>query len=365
MKNRFLLLVNSLLMISSLASCNTNINNDKTALDYGSLCLNSEEPLELINKTDTDNDRLLDFFTHKEDGETIKSYKSAIIAFYFTNGCACWTATKGLLKQFALKYNVLIYYYNATGVDAKDVAYSVNIKNVNNDPLYAIIKKGKLEYVDRFNSEKSRFSDFKIFEQHLLTKIELPRMFYVSKEQLDAMYNSTNNFVIYFAWSSCSDCKYTNDHFLYDYMAKTNKKMYVLDCDVDGIRFDDKGNVDNEQYTAFKQAYGLSSDTNPTFGYETGFVPTFFYVEPNGNKITSIKSGIVVQNDKINDENIVTRTYFTNERKDNLDYIDGIEVSVLEGVQLKEGEKLGYLEQKEEFAKYHNPLLKSFLDLHL
>ena len=367
-KNALKFLTISTLGIIAVSSCTTPSVNSKLILDYGNMD-NSVDHLVQIN-TNKNHYAIDDFLDHYEEGDDngkvlVDSKRNVLMAVSYDNYCGCWKGFKPILEDYAKNNNLIFYHYEASGALAQEIAAGYGIKNVGTNPVWILIKDGKIIYQDVYSSSKKRFSDYDSFASFVEQKIEKPRMYYINKEQLDNKFMGDENFVLYYSRSTCNDCKFVNNNFLVNYMeTRKDKVMYILDCDVPGIRYNSEGEYDETQWFTFKDDYGLSNKYNVTYGYDGGYVPTFFYYEPNGDEITSIKDGAVVFNDTLN-EGRVTNTYFTEVRSANLHYLDKVETKVLEGVLVDEtGQKKGD-EKRKAVAKYHNPLLKAFLDLYL
>ena len=260
--------------------------------------------------------------------------------------------------------------------------------------LYAtlgIFKDGKLAYQHGTSDETDKWiSDRTEFASWMNYRIQMPTMFYISKEQLDQKYNGNQEFTVLFTRSTCPDCGYLSNNFLKEYTAANPNlsKSYVLDCDVEGIRLvkNDKGQyvgpsnggTDSyqlaayEQWSSFKRDYGLAySEENPA-GWSSGFVPTLYHINPEGNgKKTGdvIDGAAVLFNDSIQD-GVIQSSYFTAERLklDCLSYLKE-DTSILEenkvlvGKEVKpQGDRTKSLYFHEEQGVYHEPIAKVFLD---
>lgn len=376
----------SLLFIAAslLAGCTTK--DEKIYLDYGNYDF-SNGYTKLINPELKYNSKIFDYidYTDPETKEKFDSKKSALILIkYDSLKCSCYDGMKAVLSAYAQKHNVLIHEYDATSAGASEYAAQLGIKKVSLNPMYILVREGKIVLQDIYNGNK-RFSDLNAFETYISPKVVLPtKMFFISKDQLDEKYNNKEKFNIYFSRSTCPDCQYIDDNFLINYMKKTKNTgvLYILDCDVNGVRLTD-GEVDSAQWQAFKHQYGLSVENNADYGYDTGYVPSFYRINPTGKDsfAASIIDGSVAFNDSIakqeNGKYIVTNSYYTNERKEKLHYLDNVATKVLLGLQLDssdvdiipytiEGQIYEYASWSHAPAlKYHAPLLEAFLNKYM
>jgi hypothetical protein len=127
-------------------------------------------------------------------------------------------------------------------------------------------------------------------------------------------------------------------------------------------------------WTEFKTNYGMDTNLNSTFGYSTGFVPTFMYIETNGQSIQAnpliIKDMVVTYNDSSlanpsspfnADTNprttALTRTFFDGSRP--LQYTDLDLRDLVLPVHNSTAELRTILEP------YHNQAMADFFDMYL
>ena len=179
-------------------------------------------------------------------------------------------------------------------------------------------------------------TSYEAFKTWMLNRIELPRVFFVNKEQLDALYAGSQEFTIYFSRQRCGDCSYMQRG-LYSSWYESHltgvQDSYIIDCDAPGIAsiMDENGQVHyrdedseygqaaTEQYNAFKVEYGLAYSSSNPAGYNQGVFPTIFHVNPDGTNKTGdvIDASGVFFNETIQDGK-VTESYFDGSR-DNLE----------------------------------------------
>ena len=114
-------------------------------------------------------------------------------------------------------------------------------------------------------------------------------------------------------------------------------------------------------YDAFKVEYGLDEAMDNPSGYGTGYVPTLYHVNPEGNgkkRGDVIDMSGVFYNDRIEDGKIAD-TYFTEERLglESLSYLrdSHVEIKILLGQEVASYDRAG-------IGAYHDLILNAFLD---
>lgn len=359
-KNRFRSLL--LMMLIGLTSCGSN-NETKVPLLYG--------------------DESLTTFVTVNDSDIVTKIENKENFFFFTylNGCGCWTNFR---DQVLIPYinNTHIYAYgievNAIkGTVDYDIFYDLPVNsNKSNTPVMGLYENGEIKYSLAYTEKnKTTFESLAAFENWMTRYSELPTMFFINLNQLNTMLESSKKFVLYYSRKSCPDCTYLERNFLKNY-GKTHltaNKLFILDCDVEGIRYLN-GQYDEAQFNAFKDQYGLSN-THHDLGYAQGFVPTFQWIVGDGQSILSdvsitriVEDQIVTLNDSARLEGndvVIDRTYFDGSRN------HGYTAPVLSNKVLTLDE-FTYVETsgtyrylREAQAKYTDPVLQEFLNLYL
>ncbi len=344
-----------------LTSCG---DGEKVHLNYGTKITNALEDITSYGNLQT----------------KINDGSNFLIVVYTKSGCSCWNTFEHMvLEPFNAENNTLIYKINYnlffSGDEPLDT-FGISISESN--ASIALFKDGKVKTQEMYQESNKMFKDKSYFEAWFEKNCVLPNMFYINKSQLDGLYASTTPFVIEFSRETCPDCRYVNSHGLKDFSTKisTSKPLYIFD--VDEVRLDSSGNIQTDIWNTFKKEYGLSNELNFVYGYGTGYVPTFFYIEPNGTDKAGInvnKSAAVFVNDKIElvDGIYKVKTSFYSEaRKPNLSYLSSASTPVLEGLVIPESDVTVYPEYGNYIAwnysaaeVYHNPLLNLFLEQYL
>ena len=347
MKKAFILLP---LSIALLSGCD---NNKKVDLKYGQMY-----------STDVS---FIDYLTLKEKIDDKETFLLTVSA----PTCSCWSTFRSVLNAYIDEHHVLVYaiqydqFHDESGKSLD--TFGLNIQS--GYTSFAIVENGELR-ANLKSGKEQLFKSITSFEKYMSDMVSLPKAFYVSLEQVDELYKKDETSLIYFARSTCGDCGYFDKHFLNNY--EISNTMFILDCETIGIReYDEEGHLTPEsaiKWAAFKQAYGLGSEHNPDYGYDTGYVPTLLLV--HGGESVSYLSGCVYFNDTVSkDDNgyYVSNSYYTEERLSKLEYLNDFSgTKILKGERISEeaitafGEY--YMWDQDDAAKLHNPLAKALLD---
>ncbi|MCQ2742575.1 MAG: hypothetical protein MJ239_04685 [Bacilli bacterium] len=324
----------------------------------------------------------------------VNKKESFVVCVLGSPTCGCWHNFRdNILSRYMKAHNLDVYLIKH---EQFDDAEKFGLKVSASNEVIGIFKDGVL--LDQHdNVEGSDFaSDYSTFAAWMDERVVAPSMLYVSKKQLDELYEGKINgekaveeFTIYFSRSSCGDCSYLSKTMLRSYLGETKRQTsFIIECDMEGIRFVNGEGPGSEnpnqiaataQWNSFKEEYGLAEGPNNPGGFGTGYVPTLFHIHANGdgNKTGEdvIDGGAVYFNDSTelaNEEYKITSSYYTEERLERveLDYLKNsdVEKKVLKGASLGkyEGEKSGYYSwYQQEAAKLHDPIMKAFLDAYI
>lgn len=345
-------------------------------ISIASSACSTESKINLVYGREVDN-TLVDIATYGDLKSKIEDQSNFILAVYTKNGCACWSTFEHMVME---KYNnekhTLIYkinYNNFFEGETKLDTFGLDIRS--DRATISLFKEGTLKYQEVYSEGNKIFTNKDYFAEWLEGKANLPTIFYISKAQLDQKYLGSEKFLINFSRETCPDCSYLNKTALKSFGEKhlDMKSSYIFD--VDEIRLDKDGNVQTEIWNAFKDEYGLSNVNNTTYGYNSGYVPTLFLIQPNnGEKISSIKMASVYFNDTIakNDQSqyYVSKSFYSTTRYSSIEaYAKNVQTNVLEGVVVDDADVVeyngNYYWTHEGAAKYHAPLMEAFLNYSL
>ena len=343
-------------------------------LVFGGLSLSScsgQEKVDLMfGEKDAQDVTTITFLDLKEK---VQNKDNFLIAVQYSDGCACWNSeAHPIIKRFVQEKDVIIYHIKYEELRGGGNDFGITI--ITGQVSVALFENGELKKCLNTRDDAA-LKDYGLFSSYIESVAQLPRMYYVSKSDVENMYKTNSKSVIYFSRSTCGDCNYIDSHFLKDWSKSHpnySKEIYVLDCDQKGIRYGEDGKLDSAQWSAFKDAFGLSTLNNPTFGFNSGYVPSFYLVQGSASGVNFL-SGAVAFNDTVelvNNQYVVTDTYYTEARLPSLKYIDEkVEHKVLKDLVLTSEDVKVYPEYNnyiswthESAEKYHNPLLEKFLD---
>lgn len=280
--------------------------------------------------------------------------------------CLCYASFASSLRKYMEKHNAEIYAIDSSELSSFSERYGLNF--LLGEQSLAIFEDGKIKKQE--TSGEERLSSLEKMES-FFKDVSWSKMLYINKEQLDSFLKTRGTYTIGYLRKTCSDCSYLSYHFLKEYNEKTfQKEIYVIECDVEGIRYTD-GEFDQENWSSFKNQYGLSSEWNASFGYGEGYVPSFFTYEVKGKNDLSVVDGAVYANDVLEYQNGTCRIIDSYWDKREHPYYSslgkGIQTNLL-GLKIAKEDCLEvdsqYYWMKEKMAKYHDPLMEGYLDFY-
>ena len=306
--------------------------------------------------------------THSELTSLVSEKKEFILLVYDKNNtCTCWEDFEKTILSFVKRENALMYAISPSEFDGGHETFGLNIAK--NEETIAIFEDGEVRHQKTTSGDKDEFMKEEKFASWLNEKVHFSKMLYVNAIQYFELFGKGEQFTVGYLRSSCPDCSYVEDAVLSSFNAKDNNVSYVIDCDVDGIRFKN-GQYDEEQWSFFKEYSGLSSSGSEDFGYGQGYVPSFYtYAGYNAPTIGErIADAVVYLNDKIEKnaetgEYYVADSFFTEERENVLGFLGNtkVETTVLKGMRIPAEDIENGNWKKSAAAKYHNPLLEAYL----
>lgn len=329
-----------------------------------------------------------DIITHSKLASMVEESDSFVLLVYNKySTCTCWQIFKQTITAYMKNTNAQIFtinYSELKNIVSEGQPYGLAYDETGTTETIAIFENGSLKTQrSRSGLEDPWANDLAVFTEWMEGRVSFTKSLYVNKAQLDALYAGKKAFTIMFSRESCGDCSYVNNHFLKDYNSKNNvEDFYIIDCDSTDIRpLKENGELDSEAWASFKDEYGLSVTNNPTFGYDQGFVPTFFHINPisGSTKSEMIDDGDVYFNDTVelvSSDLKITSSFFTEERLANLQFLTDAPSdlkTVLQGMAIPkenattydfEGNKY-YFWNHSSAATYHDALLSIFLDTYI
>lgn len=249
--------------------------------------------------------------------------------------CGCTVEFLPVMRQWIDETDIVTYYLEYTELEFQTDKFGIPFVT-GRVPILNIFENGTLEHYQAYNPNKSSdnafFYDLALLRAWFEDRIIFPSFQFLNKANLDQLFLESNRqFILYIGREDCPDCSYAFQTFLVPFL-KTNPNLptiYGFDVMVNGIRVPtvpgQEATTGNNTpgWETFKTNYGMNTVLNTTFGYATGFVPTFMFIETNGQSIQEdpsiIQDMIVTYNDSSRNENgewtqQLTRTYFDGTR---------------------------------------------------
>ncbi len=244
--------------------------------------------------------------------ESMVNNEETFIIVIGNNTCLCTLDFLPVLSQWIQETNIPVYYLEFTLILYQEEKFNIPVLN-GNAPILNIFDSGTLKHFQAYNTTRSSDNAF-LYNLDLLTtwfntRIILPSFQFLTKANFDALFLENKRMMIYIGREDCPDCTYAFNTFVVPFL-KANRNLppiYGLDVMLNGIRvpvvpgLESTTGNNTPGWDTFKAEYGLNTVLNTTFGYATGFVPSFMIIEANGNLIkddpTIIKDMIVTYND--------------------------------------------------------------------
>ena len=242
-------------------------------------------------------------------------------------GCGCTVEFLPVMREWIELHRVPTYYLEYTLLAFQTDKFDIPLVNTN-VPILAIFDTGELAFSRTYHlsksSENALFYDLDLLSAWFSERIILPNFVFLNKANFDALFTTQENMIVYIGRRTCPDCTYAFNTFMKPYLRNhpNTPTIYGLDVLDNEIWVPETGNT-TPGWETFKTDYGMNNVLNTTFGYATGFVPTFLFIEGNGNTIKDdpsiIKDMIVTYNDSSRDSEgtftqALTRTFFDGSR---------------------------------------------------
>lgn len=302
-------------------SCHAGeIDKSKIALDYGHY---RENPIESVYEFDDLNYDQLDALMTKKE--------SFVLLTYHNRYCGCWTSFAPLAVQFANLYHYDFRILDVALLSGHSEKFGI-YSGEDLMPGIVFIRRGKVIrqsiYGKIDENKRQFFKQYPDFESYMFKGIYLPKMYYIDKEVLDDKLNNNEQLNLYVAKATCDDCGYINKEYLLKWSDKNHtveNPLYIFDIEIYQSEEYEEG-----YYQTIKDTYGLSIVGNESFGYNTGYVPTF-----QRRTGWTVNDMITVLNDsyEVVEEQYIIHSYFTEARVGNSPILrDQPEKFVIEGM---------------------------------
>ncbi len=263
--------------------------------------------------------------TQTLSGETIRlnSYASlrskvdaqdTFVLVIGNQSCTCTSDFLPLLSTWMIDTKLPVHYLEFSLLLNQTEQFGIPLLT-GNTPLLTIFDQGELKfdasYTTRDTNLKKIFLELPALVTWFEQRITFPSFQFLTKANFDRLFTTKRNMIIYIGREDCPDCQHAFTTFLSPWLRTTNNlpPIYGLDVMRNGIRIptlpgseSTTGN-NTPGWSEFKTNYGMDNQWNTTFGYATGFVPTFMYIETDGQSIQTnpniIKDMVVTYNDSV------------------------------------------------------------------
>jgi hypothetical protein len=219
--------------------------------------------------------------------------------------CGCTTEFLPVMRDWIEENSILTYYLEYTKLESATNKFEIPMVT-GSIPVLAIFEEGELVFSKVYNPNRSSdnvlFYDLELLTAWFEERLIFPSFQFLSKANFDQLFTTNRKMIIYIGRRTCADCTYAFNTFVLPYIRNnpTLPTMYGIDVLDNNIWRPETAN-NTPGWSEFKTNYGMDNVLNTTFGYATGFVPTFMYIETNGQSIQAnpsiIKDMMVTYND--------------------------------------------------------------------
>jgi hypothetical protein len=368
----------SLLLIPMISACQSKVDN-RVVIPFG-------------DEVKTANGAYLTL-TEYSQLQTMVDQENTFILIIGNATCGCTVEFLPFLREWIQETKVVTYYLEYTQLEFQANKFGIPLLT-GTVPIINIFKDGTLAYHKAYNPNRDRDNTL-FYNLDLLTtwfneRIILPTFIFLTKANFDLLFTTNRKMIIYIGREDCPDCTYAFNTFVIPFF-KANPNLppiYGIDVMLNGIRVPQVTGQENTTgnntpgWSEFKTNYGMDNQLNTTFGYATGFVPTFMYIETNGQSIQAnpliIKDMIVTYNDSslldptkpFNNDSLsenynprttsITRSFFDGTRP--LQYTD-LNIMALPNLVLPANHSTPEL--RAILEPYHNGAMQDFFDFYL
>ena len=287
--------------------------------------------------------------------------------------CGCTTNFLPVMGSWIQENKILTYYLEYTKLQFADNKFGIPMVT-GSVPVLSIFNQGNLTFYKAYNpsqsSDKTLFNDLTLLTTWFEERLIFPSFQFLTKANFDQLFTKNQKMIIYIGRRLCGDCTYAFNSFVLPYIQAnpTLPPIYGIDVEDNQLWRANTGNS-TPGWSEFKTNYGMDNVLNTKFGYATGFVPTFMYIETNGQSIQTnpliIKDMIVTYNDSSRNSNNewtnrLTRTFFDGSRP--LQYTN----LNLTTITFEEEEIPNSSDDLRAVLKpYHNPAMLAFFSMYL
>ena len=292
--------------------------------------------------------------------------------------CGCTTEFLPVMRSWIETTNILTYYLEYTDLEFAQEKFGIPVV-LGSVPILTIFDQGELAFYKVYNpnraSENALFYDLALLTTWFEDRLIFPTFEFLTKANFDQLFTKNQNMIIYIGRRTCPDCTYAFNTFVLPYLRNnpTLPPIYGIDVLDNQIWRADTGNA-TPGWSDFKTNYGMDNVLNTTFGYATGFVPTFMYIETNGQSIQTnpliIKDMLVTYNDSSLQNPLLPFNAETNPRTTALSrtFFDGtrpLQYTTLDLTSLVLPVHGSGTELRGILEPHHNQAMEAFFDMYL
>ncbi len=270
----------------------------------------------------------------------MENKESFVLTVIPTNkSCSCWSNFRDyILNRFITEAHVCNYAIDATEIKYAENKYGFTYSDAH-PILYFVNGNTSKTTINFTDGSSSPFVSYTSFIDAFEKYCAYPNIYKVDETYLNENLSSQEDQVLYFYRATCGDCSDCTPHAIIPYVTSHNLTDKIWAIDLDPIRGGESTPLPG--YQEFKDRWTLSENEESLvkFGYGDGVVPTLQYYESG-----VLKDMNVYFNDEIsliNNEYIITNSYFSEERKPFLSYLDDND-EILTGKKLSSDEIIDY-----------------------
>lgn len=355
MQKKIAILLPILALNSSLLfGCENNKEKNKTFLTYGDLNISEK------NFSDFSKNYEYELSYSELKNKIQLNNENFMVAIANDNGCTCWTYLAAVINVYLQDTNTICYRVKISEFDEKD-SFGLNVTDGTSS--FAIFKDGQIKKQLNTTVNEKETHNYDSFKSFMDKNVILPKMYYINSEDYENVttWNPNCRATVYLSRSGCSDCQAIEPRILKPYFEnrKDSNNLYILDCQK---YWKNSSDPNYQDYLDAKFNFGLTAESNPLYGYNSGVFPSFLY----WNNVTC-ECGAVAYNDTItkqNDKYVITDTYYTTERKVNLPYLKDNQILKNKEIPQTELDIAGeYIRWNYDYStNYYKEVIGQFLD---
>jgi len=292
--------------------------------------------------------------------------------------CGCTVDFLPVMQDWIEENKILAYYMEYTKLEFAQDKFGIPMVS-GAVPVLTIFDQGELSFYKAYNpsrsSENALFYDLDLLTSWFEDRLIFPTFEFLTKANFDNLFTKNQKMIIYIGRRTCPDCTYAFNTFVLPYIRAnpTLPPIYGLDVLDNQIWRSDTAN-NTPGWEDFKTNYGMNNELNTTFGYATGFVPTFMYIETNGQSIQTnpliIKDMLVTYNDSSLQDPLLPFNADTNPRTTSLSrtFFDGsrpLQYTTLDLTDLVLPFHTSGTELRGIIEPYHNQAMEAFFAMYL